>query len=161
MDTNIRMIIRLLYYMWIGRAQYFYSRPSFIDMHTGRGIQDELHISNRAGQLFTVLHSGRSLYSHGCDTRHGRDDEEQCEKIDDAALYEFKRNILRKYIIGQLQDETNNVLYKENLLEKYSFLFDFETKASNIESANKVEAPCMKKGGLLDDWEYHTFEESF
>lgn len=161
MDTNIRMIIRLLYYMWVGSAHYFYSRPSFIDMRVDRGTHDELHISNRTGQLFALLFDRGSVYSHGCDTRDIKVEEETYEKVDEGFLYEYKRNILRKHIIEQLQDKSNSVLYKEELLEKYSFLFDFEDKASNAETTNKVEAPCIKNGGLLDDWEYHTFEESF
>lgn len=148
------MIFKLLYYMWIGNIQYFYSRPSFICMSSERGTQNELHISNNAGQLLSLLYGRGSVYSHGCDTRHTGGKKDIFEKMNATFLYEYKCNLLRGYIIDELQDETNNVLYKENLLEKYSFLFDFETKASNIESANNVEAPCMKKGGLLDDWEF-------
>lgn len=158
MDTNITMIFRLLYYMWIGSAQYFYSRPSFIDMRSGYGMQDELQVSNRVGQLFAALHESGSVYSHGCDTRHMVEEEENYEKVDEDLLYEYKRNILRKHLIEQLQGTSNSLLYKEKLLEKYSFLFDFECKASNTETTYKVEAPCMKEGGLLDDWEYYTFE---
>lgn len=148
------MMFRLLYYMWIGSAQYFYSRPSFINMHSGRGLQDELQVSNRVGQLFATLHESGSVYSHGCDTRYSGEEEENYEKIDEALLYEYRRNILRKHLIDQLQDVSYSLLYKEELLEKYSFLFDFERKASNMETTYTVDAPCMKKGGLLDDWEF-------
>ena len=155
------MMFRLLYYMWIGSAQYFYSRPSFIDMRSGHGMQDELRVSNPIGQLFATLYESGSVYSHGYDTRHSVEEEENYEKIDEDLLYEYKRNLLRKHIIEQLQDKYNSLLYKEELVEKYSFLFDFERKASNTETTYKVTAPCMKKGGLLDDWEHYTFEGSF
>lgn len=153
-DTNITMMFRLLYYMWIGSAHYFYSRPSFITMDSGRGVHDELQVSNQIGQLFATLHEGGSIYSNGYDTRYCGEEEEKYEKMDEALLYEHKRNILRKHLIEQLQDASYSLLYKEDLMEKYSFLFDFERKTSNTETTYKVEAPCMKKGGLLDDWEF-------
>ncbi len=147
------MRLRLLYYLWIGSSQYFYSRPSFIHMNTDKGVQDELHISNNAGQLFKALHETGSVYSHGCDTRNMTFEEESYEKVDEELLYQHKKNILRKHIIEQLQDKSNSLLYKEELLEKYDFLFDFKDKASNTETTYKVNAPSMKTGGLLDDWE--------
>lgn len=147
-------MFRLLYYMWIGSANHFYSRPSFITMDFGRGVHDELQISNQVGQLFAILHEGGSIYSNGYDTRYCGEEEEKYEKMDEALLYEYKRNVLRKHILEQLQDPSYSLLYKENLLKNHSFLFDFESKASDAETTYNVEAPCMKKGGLLDDWEF-------
>tara|TARA_B100000941_G_scaffold289284_1_gene267942 strand:+ start:482 stop:859 length:378 start_codon:yes stop_codon:yes gene_type:complete len=122
-------------------------------MNTDKGIQDDLQISNNARQLFKALHERGSVYSHGCDTRNMTFEEERYEKLDEKLLHEIKLNILRKHIIEQLQDNSNSLLYKEELLEKYDFLFDFKRKASNTETTYKVDAPCMKNSGLLDDWE--------
>ena len=78
----------------------------------------------------------------GCDERFPKN-----ETIKYNEIYNINRYILIKKIVQDLEDSDNSIITKMNILDKYSFLFEYDIKVN------------IKNGGLLDDFNFNLVEE--
>lgn len=67
------------------------------------------------------------------------------ELLDSELITRQKNNNMLQYILHELQDDRNTILYKVELLEKYSFLLPNNGNEYSF-------ASNLNRGGLLDDW---------
>ena len=135
---TILVMIQLLFYMWVGSRAYFFFRPSFINTMDGDNISKFSSI-NKQLKCYDFMDDINIFPESGNDMRFND------ELLDSELITRQKNNNMLQYILHELQDDRNTILYKLELLEKYSFLLP----------NNGNEYSCasnLYRGGLLDDW---------
>ena len=125
---TILVMIQLLFYMWVGCHTFFFCKPNFIST-----IDDNKHL--RCYDIKDDI----SIVPEGCDMRFDN------EILDSEIMKVVKNNNMLQYILRELQDDRNTILYKVELLEKYSFLLPNNGNEYSF-------ASNLNRGGLLDDW---------